>query len=57
VKPADCNLSSLENSTFHSTFHRQSETDEPMQELVRLYPESVTIVQPGHSAEGREMLG
>ncbi|KAJ7343834.1 hypothetical protein DFH08DRAFT_871334 [Mycena albidolilacea] len=57
VKPADWNLSSLENSTFHSTFHRQSETDEFIQELARLHPESVTIEQLGHTAEGREMLG
>ncbi|KAJ7812482.1 hypothetical protein B0H14DRAFT_3150306 [Mycena olivaceomarginata] len=45
------------NSTFHSTFRRQSETDEFIQELARLYSESVTIVQLGHTAEGREMLG
>ncbi|KAJ7856271.1 hypothetical protein B0H14DRAFT_2578995 [Mycena olivaceomarginata] len=38
-------------------FHIQSETDEFIQELARLYSESVTIVQLGHTAEGREMLG
>ncbi|KAF7330660.1 Zinc carboxypeptidase [Mycena sanguinolenta] len=55
--PEDWNLNSLENTTFHMQYHRQSEVDSFIVELARLHPESVTILQLGHSGEEREMLG
>ncbi|KAJ7018692.1 peptidase M14 [Mycena alexandri] len=50
-------LSSLENTSFHAEFHRQTEVDAFMTDLARLHPDSVSILQLGHSGEEREMLG
>ncbi|KAJ7930904.1 peptidase M14 [Mycena leptocephala] len=57
LRPEDWGLNSLENSTFHTEYHRQSDVDTFMEEMARLHPESVTILQLGHTGEEREMLG
>ncbi|KAJ7158035.1 hypothetical protein C8R43DRAFT_996655 [Mycena crocata] len=55
--PADWDLSSLANSTFHAEYHPQWEVDAFIERLARLRPDAVSILRLGHSAEGREMLG
>ncbi|KAF7369469.1 Zinc carboxypeptidase [Mycena venus] len=57
LRPADWNLTSLQNTTFHGSYHSQSEVDTFIGELARLHPESVQILKLGHSGEEREMLG
>ncbi|KAI0070746.1 hypothetical protein K474DRAFT_1631397 [Panus rudis PR-1116 ss-1] len=49
------NFSSLDNSTFHTIYHPLQEVEDFIQELYRQYPDLVTPVNIGHSAEGREM--
>ncbi|KAF8193592.1 hypothetical protein K438DRAFT_2017699 [Mycena galopus ATCC 62051] len=57
LRPEDWNLASLENTTFHADYHRQSEVDSFIGEMARLHPDLVTVLQLGHSAEEREMFG
>jgi hypothetical protein len=57
IHPSSWNLSSLENSTFHSTYHPLYEIDEFVLGLAELHPSTVKVVELGHSGEGREMLG
>lgn len=57
AKPHDpWNLTSLQNSTYHSMYHPLYEIDNFMEDLAVTYPELVQLVNIGHSAEGREML-
>ncbi|KAJ7454398.1 hypothetical protein FB451DRAFT_1279819 [Mycena latifolia] len=53
----DWDLHSLENSTFHSTYHPQAAVDAFILALAHTYPDSVSVFSLGHSAEGREMHG
>lgn len=55
--PSKWNLTSLENSTYHSSYHPLWEVDAFIHELARLYPETASVFELGHSAEGREMWG
>nr|GAT47949.1 zinc carboxypeptidase [Mycena chlorophos] len=50
-------LSSLANTTFHDEWHPQDEVDAFILNLAVLHPERVTVLELGHTAEGREMLG
>lgn len=50
------NLSSLSNTTFHSTYHPLEDIHTFMQELLDLYPDNVNVVPIGHTAENREMF-
>ncbi|KAF7292987.1 Zinc carboxypeptidase [Mycena indigotica] len=50
-------LSTLQNTTFHNEYHSQSEVDLFLRKLVELHPQTVSLVELGHTAEGREMLG
>lgn len=50
------NLTSLSNTTFHSVYHPLYEIEEFMEEMAKLYPDLVQLVNLGHSAEGREMI-
>ncbi|KAJ7069098.1 peptidase M14 [Mycena amicta] len=43
--------------TFHDEYHPQSDVDAFTRRLVELHPESVSLLELGHTAEGREMLG
>lgn len=49
------NMTSLSDTTFHSTYHPIFEIDEFMHTLATLHPDKVTLVSLGHSAQGREM--
>lgn len=53
------NLSGIgpKNNTFHDSYHPLHEIDMFISELVDSFPELVTVIKLGHSAEGREMLG
>ncbi|KAF5372907.1 hypothetical protein D9758_001469 [Tetrapyrgos nigripes] len=51
------NLSSLTNTSYHSAYHPLFEIDSFISEMVQEFPDEVSVVQLGHSAEGREMLG
>ncbi|KAF7322012.1 Zinc carboxypeptidase [Mycena kentingensis (nom. inval.)] len=50
-------LSSLQNTTFHDVYHSQTDVDAFLRQLADLNPGVVEVVELGHSAEGREMLG
>ncbi|KAF5354182.1 hypothetical protein D9756_006896 [Leucocoprinus leucothites] len=54
--PADWDLASFTNSTFHQNYHPLYEIDGFIQELARLHPDLVRLHNIGHSAEGREMI-
>ncbi|KAJ8473835.1 hypothetical protein ONZ45_g16151 [Pleurotus djamor] len=51
------NLSSLQNTSYHSAYHPTWEIDEFLRALVEMHPEEATLLRLGHSAEGREMYG
>lgn len=51
------NLSSLENTTFHNSYHPLYEIDQFILDLAILSPEKVNVVELGHSGEGREIRG
>lgn len=51
------NLTSLQNSTYHSSYHPLFEIDEFIHQIASLYPSLTRVVHLGHSGEGREMLG
>ncbi|KAJ6555474.1 peptidase M14 [Mycena vulgaris] len=53
----DWRLDSLENTTFHAEYHPQFEVDSFVHALAQTHPESVSVLQLGHTSEGREMLG
>jgi hypothetical protein len=53
----DWNLTSLENSTFHSAYHPLFEIDEFMYQLQAEHPDLVRLVPLGHTGQGREMVG
>jgi hypothetical protein len=57
VSRTDWNLTSLENSTFHSAYHPLFEIDHFMTEIAGLYPDIVTLQLLGQSGEGRPMWG
>ncbi|KAG6896972.1 hypothetical protein C0992_004974 [Termitomyces sp. T32_za158] len=49
-------LSSLQNTTFHTDYHPLSEINEFIREIARLRPDLVTVKSVGASGMGREML-
>ncbi|KAL0951420.1 hypothetical protein HGRIS_008112 [Hohenbuehelia grisea] len=49
------NLSTLENTTYHSSYHPLYEIDEYLHALADLHPEEVELLHLGHSSTGREM--
>ncbi len=53
---ANWNLSSLSNTTFHSTYHSIEDIGVFVKELLDLYPDNVELVRIGHSSENREMF-
>ncbi|KAJ7067647.1 hypothetical protein C8F01DRAFT_1342905 [Mycena amicta] len=53
----DWDLETLQNTTFHDEYHPQSDVDAFMRRLAELHPESMSLLELGHTAEGREMLG
>ena len=55
VKAPLWNLTSLHNTTFHSTYHTLKEINKFIDELVKLHPGSVKRIPLGHSGQGREM--
>lgn len=57
VSRTDWNLTSLENSTFHSVYHPLFEIDKFIIDIVASYPDVAQLVLLGHSGEGREILG
>ncbi|KAJ6481437.1 peptidase M14 [Mycena vitilis] len=57
LQASDWDLNTLENTTFHAEYHPQSEVDTFIEKLALVHPESVTVLELGHSGEGREMLG
>ena len=50
-------MSSLENTTFHDSYHPLSQIENFMQELVDAHPETARLINLGRSAEGRDILG
>ena len=50
-------ISSLENTTFHNSYHPLSQIENFMQELVDAHPEIARLVKFGRSAEGRDIQG
>ncbi|OBZ77987.1 hypothetical protein A0H81_01861 [Grifola frondosa] len=56
LSPGSWDLSSLANTTYHSSYHPLYEIEEFMQEMAEQYPGFVQLVNLGHSAEGREMF-
>ena len=50
-------MSSLENMTFHDSYHPLSQIELFMQELVDGHPETARLINLGWSAEGRDILG
>ena len=50
-------MSSLENTTFHDSYHPLSQIELFMRELVDAYPETARLINLGRSAEGRDILG
>jgi murein tripeptide amidase MpaA len=55
VDVTEWDLHSLTNSTFHASYHPMHEVDRFMFDLADLHPNQTTVVQLGHSANGREM--
>ncbi|KAF9261640.1 Zn-dependent exopeptidase [Marasmius fiardii PR-910] len=49
-------LSSLENTTYHSVYHPLHEVNWFVHQLAESFPDKVKVVQLGHSALGREMF-
>jgi len=49
-------LTSLSNTTFHSSYHPLQEIEAFVRQLAALYPDVVHLGYLGHSAEGREMI-
>ncbi|KAF9459263.1 peptidase M14 [Collybia nuda] len=54
---AEWKLTSLQNTSFHDTYHPLFEIDAFILELAALHPNITHVTQLGHSGEGREMLG
>ena len=50
-------MSSLENTTFHESYHTLSQIENFMQELVDAHPETARLINLGRSSEGRNVLG
>ena len=50
-------VSSLENTTFHDSYHPLPQIENFMQELVDAHPETARLINLGRSAEGRDILG
>jgi hypothetical protein len=50
-------MSSLENTTFHDSYHPLSQIELFMRELVDAHPETARLINLGRSAEGRDILG
>ncbi|TFY75188.1 hypothetical protein EWM64_g8825 [Hericium alpestre] len=48
-------LTSLENTTYHSTYHPLNDIYSFIHDLAATYPDLVSVVSLGHSGEGREM--
>lgn len=53
------NLSTIgpTNNTFHESYHPNYEIDMFIAELAESFPELVTVIKLGHSAEARELFG
>jgi len=51
------NVSTLVNTTYHAAFHPLYEIDLFIRQLAEVFPDKVEVVELGHSATGREMLG
>lgn len=52
---AEWDLSSLANTTFHSSYHPLFEIEAFIHELASLHPDMIRVTTLGHSGEGREM--
>jgi hypothetical protein len=50
-------MSSLENTTFHDSYHPLSQIESFMQDLADAHPETASLIKFGRSAEGRDILG
>ncbi|KAI0826569.1 hypothetical protein BC628DRAFT_1536503 [Trametes gibbosa] len=50
-------LGTLSNSTYHTVYHPLYEIEEFMETMAKTYPHLVKLVNLGHTAEQREMLG
>ena len=50
-------MSTLENTTFHDSYHPLPQIENFMQELVDAHPETARLINLGRSAEGRDILG
>ncbi|KAF9044289.1 hypothetical protein BJ165DRAFT_1528848 [Panaeolus papilionaceus] len=50
-------LGTLDNSTFHDSYHPLYEIEAFLHELADSHPKFTRLINLGHSAEGREMLG
>ena len=50
-------MSTLENTTFHDSYHPLSQIESFMLELVDTHPETARLINLGRSAEGRDVLG
>ena len=50
-----CDLSSLENTTFHKFYHPLSRIEDFMREIANAYPQTASL-SIGRSAEGRDIL-
>ncbi|KAL0567158.1 hypothetical protein V5O48_014833 [Marasmius crinis-equi] len=57
TSPGSWNVSSLANTTYHSSYHPLYEIDLFIRQLAEVFPSTVELVELGHSATGREMMG
>ncbi|THH04626.1 hypothetical protein EW145_g5378 [Phellinidium pouzarii] len=50
------NLSSFHDTTYHDTYHPLFEVNAYMEHLAALFPARISLLELGHSAQGREMF-
>ena len=53
----DWDLSSLENTTFHDSYHPLSQIEQFLQQLAHMHAETARLINIGRSAEGRNIFG
>lgn len=54
---SEWNITSLDNTTFHESYHPLDEVQSFIKQLADAYPHITQLVHIGQSAEGREMKG